>query len=81
MDIIGKVVRLKRGPYKGRLGIITSGRYMGTYGVSNFWYGNILDSKGKPTETEFSGYNNGGDWELLPENTYAVIVTTKVILR
>jgi uncharacterized protein involved in tellurium resistance len=55
---LGTLVKLK----DGRLGIITSGQYYGTYGISNFWNGKIIDSEGNMTNEKFCGYDNGCDW-------------------
>jgi hypothetical protein len=63
MDL-NTIVRLK----DGRLGIITSGQYYGEYGISNFWYGRIIDEHGNATDEKFHGYNNGQYWKIVKDN-------------
>lgn len=70
------VVLLTQGKHKGKFGLITSGQYMGEYGVSNFWGGFILDKDGNLTDKEFSGYDNGEYWQIW-DGEYKIVTTVK----
>ncbi len=50
---VGDIVTGPRG--RGRV-LIMGGQYMGTYGLSNFWYWRSVDGKGRPYGPERHGY-------------------------
>jgi hypothetical protein len=54
---------------KGDIIKVTDGQYMGTYGISNFWYWRRLTKKGKWTQRQFCGYS--GPWTPCKDPTRA----------
>jgi hypothetical protein len=57
-----------------KLSIITSGQYMGEYGVSNYWCWRSIRKDGTLSKKEYSGYNNG-------EHLFSAPVEHEIIIR
>lgn len=48
--------------WKGKPVLITKGKYMGTHGISNFWWWRLIKEDGSLGE-EMSGYDNKGEFK------------------
>jgi len=61
--------------YKGTPVFITGGEYMGTYGISNYWYWRKIKSDGTLGRS-YRGYDNGGYFTEYP-GEFEIIIKLK----
>lgn len=77
---INTVVELIRGPYKGKLVLITGGHYMGQYGVYNHWGGYLINEDGTLNRSiAIDGYDNGTVWKEYNGKKYEIETKVKFI--
>lgn len=62
--------------YKGKPHVITSGKYMGTHGISNHWYFRQILKTGKLSKVDKYDYCRNNDFTICPDK-YEVIYVKK----